>query len=57
MAPDFTLPDQNGKMHTLSSYRGQRVALYFIQKMKRLAVPKKPVAFVMVINNLKMRVS
>jgi peroxiredoxin Q/BCP len=32
MAPDFTLSDQNGKMHTLSSYRGQRVALYFYPK-------------------------
>lgn len=32
MAPDFTLPDQNGKTHTLSSYRGHRVALYFYPK-------------------------
>ena len=28
-APDFTLPDQNGNMHTLSAYRGQKVILYF----------------------------
>jgi cytochrome oxidase Cu insertion factor (SCO1/SenC/PrrC family) len=26
MAPDFTLPDQNGKNHTLSSYRGHKMA-------------------------------
>jgi len=32
VAPDFTLPDQNGKQHTLSSYRGQRIALYFYPK-------------------------
>ena len=31
-APDFTLPDQNGKMHTLSEYRGSRVILYFYPK-------------------------
>jgi thioredoxin-dependent peroxiredoxin len=32
IAPDFTLPDQNEKLHTLSSYRGHRVALYFYPK-------------------------
>ncbi len=31
-APDFTLPDQNGKEHTLSSYRGRFVLLYFYPK-------------------------
>ena len=31
-APDFTLPDQNGKMHTLLEYRGQKVVLYFYPK-------------------------
>jgi peroxiredoxin Q/BCP len=28
-APDFSAPDQNGVTHTLSQYRGQKVALYF----------------------------
>lgn len=28
-APDFELPDQNGKMHTLKEYRGKKVILYF----------------------------
>ena len=28
-APDFTLPDQNGVMHSLKNYRGQKVVLYF----------------------------
>ena len=31
-APDFTLPDQDGKMHTLSDYRGKKVILYFYPK-------------------------
>lgn len=31
-APDFTLPDQNGAMHTLSDYRGKKVLLYFYPK-------------------------
>ena len=29
IAPDFTLPDQNGTPHSLSDYRGQKVILYF----------------------------
>lgn len=28
-APDFSLPDQNGTMHTLEEYRGKKVILYF----------------------------
>jgi len=28
-APDFTLPDENGKIHKLSDYRGKTVLLYF----------------------------
>ncbi len=31
-APDFTLPDQNGAMRTLSDYRGKKVILYFYSK-------------------------
>ena len=31
-APDFSLPDQNGKLHSLSDYKGQRVILYFYPK-------------------------
>ncbi len=29
MAPAFSLPDQNGTIHTLNEYRGKRVILYF----------------------------
>ncbi|MFA5107358.1 MAG: thioredoxin-dependent thiol peroxidase [Patescibacteria group bacterium] len=32
LAPDFTLPDQNGASHTLSQYRGHWVVLYFYPK-------------------------
>ena len=31
-APDFTLPDQDGQMHSLKEYRGQKVVLYFYPK-------------------------
>ena len=31
-APDFTLPDQDGKEHTLSSYQGKWVLVYFYPK-------------------------
>jgi peroxiredoxin Q/BCP len=31
-APDFTLPDQNGASVSLSSFRGQRVVIYFYPK-------------------------
>ena len=32
IAPEFTLPDQDGKLHSLSEYRGQKVILYFYPK-------------------------
>ena len=31
-APDFTLPDQNGDLHSLLEYRGKKVILYFYPK-------------------------
>ena len=31
-APLFSLPDQNGKVHNLEDYRGQKVVLYFYPK-------------------------
>ena len=31
-APEFSLPDQNGEMHTLEEYRGKKVVLYFYPK-------------------------
>ena len=31
-APEFSLPDQNGEMHTLKEYAGKKVILYFYPK-------------------------
>ena len=31
-APDFTLQDQNGETHSLASYKGKKVILYFYPK-------------------------
>lgn len=31
-APDFSLPDENGQMHSLALYRGQKVVVYFYPK-------------------------
>lgn len=31
-APDFNLPDQNGKTHSLNDYRGKWLVLYFYPK-------------------------
>ena len=36
-APDFELPDQNGKIHRLSDYTGKKVILYFYPKDNTLA--------------------
>lgn len=32
LAPNFTLPDQDGVMHSLKDYRGQWVLIYFYPK-------------------------
>ncbi len=44
-APDFTLPDQNGEMHSLSEYRGQKVVLYFYPKDMTAGCTKQACAF------------
>ncbi|MDB5260517.1 MAG: bcp [Candidatus Nomurabacteria bacterium] len=31
-APEFSLPDQDGKIHSLESYKGKQVLLYFYPK-------------------------
>lgn len=31
-APEFSLPDQNGKIHNLKMYQGKKVLLYFYPK-------------------------
>ncbi len=44
-APDFTLPDQNGQMRSLSSFRGQRVILYFYPKDMTAGCTKQACGF------------
>ncbi len=44
-APSFTLPDQNGEMHSLSDYRGQKVILYFYPKDMTSGCTKQACAF------------
>lgn len=44
-APDFTLPDQNGEMHSLSDYRGQKVILYFYPKDNTAGCTKQACGF------------
>ena len=44
-APDFTLPDQNGVMHSLSDYRGQKVVLYFYLRDNTAGCTKQACAF------------
>ncbi|MBR5071357.1 MAG: peroxiredoxin [Oscillospiraceae bacterium] len=44
-APDFTLPDQNGEMRSLSDYRGRKVILYFYPKDMTSGCTKQACAF------------
>jgi len=44
-APDFTLPDQNGVMRSLSDYRGRKVILYFYPKDMTSGCTKQACAF------------
>ena len=44
-APDFTLPDDGGRMHTLSDYRGKPVVLYFYPKDNTSGCTKEACGF------------
>lgn len=44
-APDFTLPDQNGTVHSLSEYRGKKVILYFYPKDNTAGCTKQACGF------------
>lgn len=44
-APDFTLPDQNGVLRSLSDYKGQKVILYFYSKDMTSGCTKQACAF------------
>ncbi|MBP5669497.1 MAG: thioredoxin-dependent thiol peroxidase [Lachnospiraceae bacterium] len=44
-APAFTLPDQNGKMHSLKDYKGKKVILYFYPKDNTSGCTKQACGF------------
>ena len=44
-APDFSLPDQNGDVHTLEEYRGKKVILYFYPKDNTAGCTKQACGF------------
>ncbi|MCR5728564.1 MAG: thioredoxin-dependent thiol peroxidase [Lachnospiraceae bacterium] len=44
-APDFSLPDQNGEIHSLSDYKGKKVILYFYPKDNTSGCTKQACGF------------
>lgn len=44
-APDFSLPDQNGKIHTLADYAGKKLILYFYSKDQTAGCTKQACGF------------
>jgi len=44
-APDFSLPDQNGTIHSLSQYKGKWVVLYFYPKDNTPGCTKEACSF------------
>jgi len=44
-APAFTLPDQNGNMHSLEDYRGRKLILYFYPKDNTSGCTKQACGF------------
>ena len=45
IAPDFTLPDQDGVSHSLADYRGKKVILYFYPKDNTSGCTKQACGF------------
>jgi len=45
LAPSFELPDQNGVMHKLEDYKGQKVILYFYPKDNTSGCTKQACGF------------
>lgn len=45
LAPDFTLPDQDGNLVTLSQFRGKKVALYFYPRDNTPGCTRQACAF------------
>ena len=44
-APDFSLPDQNGTLHTLKDYAGKKLLLYFYPKDNTAGCTKQAIAY------------
>ncbi|MBR4164682.1 MAG: peroxiredoxin [Lachnospiraceae bacterium] len=44
-APAFSLPDQNGKVHTLGEYAGKKLLLYFYPKDNTAGCTKQAAAY------------
>lgn len=44
-APGFSLPDQNGTIHTLEEYKGKKVILYFYPKDNTAGCTKQACGF------------
>ncbi|MBO7703966.1 MAG: thioredoxin-dependent thiol peroxidase [Solobacterium sp.] len=44
-APAFTLPDQNGELHSLKDYKGKKVILYFYPKDNTSGCAKEACGF------------
>ncbi len=44
-APQFTLPDQNGKQHTLADYSGKWLIIYFYPKDSTPGCTKEACSF------------
>lgn len=44
-APSFSLPDQNGDIHTLEEYKGKKVILYFYPKDNTAGCTKQACGF------------
>ena len=44
-APNFSLPDQNGEMHSLSEYKGKKVILYFYPRDNTPGCTKQACSF------------
>ncbi len=44
-APGFALEDQNGKLHKLEDYKGQKVLLYFYPKDNTPGCTKQAIGY------------
>ena len=44
-APEFTLPDQNGELHSLRDYLGRKVVLYFYPRDNTPGCTKQACSF------------